>query len=185
MRAMVLEFPEDIPCSDLDRQYMLGESLLVAPVFTESGDVDYYLPEGTWTNFLSNKVVEGGKWQHEVHDFMSLPLMARENSIIAVGADDQNVEYEFGRDLTLHVFALKDSACADIKDMYGNNMLKVCAENKGGKVTFRFDGTAENLSILLRNVDGVSRLSGAEAEKTELGTLLKVNAGLEDVSFTL
>ena len=28
---------------------------------------------------------------------MSLPLMARENSIIAVGADDQNVEYEFGR----------------------------------------------------------------------------------------
>ena len=185
MRAMVLEFPEDIPCSDLDRQYMLGESLLVAPVFTESGDVDYYLPEGTWTNFLSNKVVEGGKWQHEVHDFMSLPLMARENSIIAVGADDQNVEYEFGRDLTLHVFALKDSACADIKDMYGNDMLKVCAENKGGKVTFRFDGTAENLSILLRNVDGVSRLSGAEAEKTELGTLLKVNAGLEDVSFTL
>ena len=185
MRAMVLEFPEDIPCSDLDRQYMLGESLLVAPVFTESGDVDYYLPEGTWTNFLSNKVVEGGKWKHEVHDFMSLPLMARENSIIAVGADDQNVEYEFGRDLTLHVFALKDSACADIKDMYGNNMLKVCAENKGGKVTFRFDGTAENLSILLRNVDGVSRLSGAEAEKTELGTLLKVNVGLEDVSFTL
>ena len=185
MRAMVLEFPEDIPCSDLDRQYMLGESLLVAPVFTESGDVDYYLPEGTWTNFLSNKVVEGGKWQHEVHDFMSLPLRARENSIIAVGADDQNVEYEFGRDLTLHVFALKDSACADIKDMYGNDMLKVCAENKGGKVTFRFDGTAENLSILLRNVDGVSRLSGAEAEKTELGTLLKVNAGLEDVSFTL
>ena len=64
-------------------------------------------------------------------------------------------------------------------------MLKVCAENKGGKVTFRFDGTAENLSILLRNVDGVSRLSGAEAEKTELGTLLKVNVGLEDVSFTL
>ena len=44
MRAMVLEFPEDIPCSDLDRQYMLGGDLLVAPVFSESGDVDYYLP---------------------------------------------------------------------------------------------------------------------------------------------
>ncbi len=27
MRAMVLEFPQDIPCADLDRQYMLGESL--------------------------------------------------------------------------------------------------------------------------------------------------------------
>ena len=44
MRAMVLEFPEDPACDYLDRQYMLGESLLVAPIFTTDGVVDYYLP---------------------------------------------------------------------------------------------------------------------------------------------
>lgn len=33
MRAMILEFPDDPGCDHLDRQYMLGESLLVAPVF--------------------------------------------------------------------------------------------------------------------------------------------------------
>ncbi len=185
MRAMVLEFPEDIPCSDLDRQYMLGGNLLVAPVFTKEGDVDYYLPEGTWTGFLDNRIVEGGKWQHEVHDFMSLPLMARENSIIAVGADDQNVEYDFGKDLTLHVFQLKTRACADIKDMNGNDMLKVCAENSNGKVTFTFSGRAENLSILLRNVDQVKDLTGATAEKADFGTLLHVDSSLGDVHFTM
>ena len=33
MRAMMLEFPEDQTCLMLDRQYMLGDSLLVAPIF--------------------------------------------------------------------------------------------------------------------------------------------------------
>ncbi|MGE5599203.1 MAG: alpha-xylosidase, partial [Bacteroidota bacterium] len=35
MRAMMLEFPGDPACDYLDRQYMLGEALLVAPIFSE------------------------------------------------------------------------------------------------------------------------------------------------------
>jgi len=62
MRAMMLEFPDDPTCCYLDRQYMLGDSLLVAPVFSPEGIVDYYLPEGRWTNFLTNDIVEGRRW---------------------------------------------------------------------------------------------------------------------------
>ena len=65
MRAMVLEFPGDIACEDLDRQYMLGDSLLVAPVFTKDGDVTYYLPDGKWTHLLSNETKVGGRWMRE------------------------------------------------------------------------------------------------------------------------
>ncbi len=185
MRAMLLEFPQDIPCQDLDRQYMLGERLLVAPVFTKEGDVDYYLPAGTWTNLLDNRVVEGGRWLHEVHDFMSLPLMVRENTLLPIGADDQNVEYDYGKDLTLHLFALKDQARADVKDMYGNPMLTARAKNEGGSVTLTFEGRAQNLSVVLRNVHQVKDLTGAEAQDTELGLKLTVNAALGSVTFTL
>ncbi len=52
MRAMVLEFPEDRTCGWLDRQYMLGPDLLVAPVFSEDGQVDVYVPDGAWRSFL-------------------------------------------------------------------------------------------------------------------------------------
>ena len=45
MRAMLLEF-DDLGCEDCDRQYMLGDSLLVTPVLREDGGVDYYLPKG-------------------------------------------------------------------------------------------------------------------------------------------
>ena len=185
MRAMLLEFPQDIPCQDLDRQYMLGERLLVAPVFTKEGDVDYYLPAGTWTNLLDNRVVEGGRWLHEVHGFMSLPLMVRENTLLPIGADDQNVEYDYGKDLTLHLFALKDQARADVVDMYGNPMLTACAKNEGGSVTLTFEGRAQNLSLVLRNVHQVKDLTGAEAQDTPLGLKLTVNAALDSVTFTL
>ena len=185
MRAMLLEFPQDIPCQDLDRQYMLGERLLVAPVFTKEGDVDYYLPAGTWTNLLDNRVVEGGRWLHEVHDFMSLPLMVRENTLLPIGADDQNVEYDYGKDLTLHLFALKDQARADVVDMYGNPMLTACAKNEGGSVTLTFEGRAQNLSLVLRNVHQVKGLTGAEAQDTPLGLKLTINAALDSVTFTL
>ena len=65
MRAMVLEFPDDPACETLDRQYMLGPSLLVAPVFSEDGQVSFYLPEGRWTHLLTGEVVDGGRWRKE------------------------------------------------------------------------------------------------------------------------
>lgn len=64
---------------------MLGESLLVAPVFDASREVTYYLPEGQWTNFLSGETLVGPRWVRERHDAMSLPLMVRPNSLIPWG----------------------------------------------------------------------------------------------------
>lgn len=41
MRSMFVEFPDDPACRTLDRQYMFGPSMLVAPVFIYSGEVSY------------------------------------------------------------------------------------------------------------------------------------------------
>ncbi len=35
MRPMIIEFPEDPSCVYLDRQYMLGDTILIAPIFSE------------------------------------------------------------------------------------------------------------------------------------------------------
>ncbi|MFR2836506.1 MAG: hypothetical protein ACLTCI_07600 [[Clostridium] nexile] len=47
MRSMVMEFEDDPATKYLDMQYMLGDNILVAPVFSADGDVGYYIPEGT------------------------------------------------------------------------------------------------------------------------------------------
>ncbi|MFO6425780.1 hypothetical protein ACLBOM_03115 [Escherichia coli] len=63
MRAMMMEFPDDPACDYLDRQYMLGDNVMVAPVFTEAGDVQFYLPEGRWTHLWHNDELDGSRWQ--------------------------------------------------------------------------------------------------------------------------
>ena len=81
MRPMLLEFPEDPTAWFLDQQYMLGSDLLVAPVFTASGEVTFYLPAGQWRNYFTDEVKEGGRWITETHGFNSLPLYARNGEI--------------------------------------------------------------------------------------------------------
>ena len=95
MRPMFMEFPGDPACDYLDRQYMLGDSLLVAPVFSEDGTVDFYLPDGTWTHLLDGHQLQGGRWYREQYDFFSLPLFVRENCILPVGKDEYQVEYDY------------------------------------------------------------------------------------------
>ena len=81
MRAMVLEFPDDPTCEDIDTQYMLGDDLLVAPIFREDGVARFYVPDdGTgeaWTNIITGTAYEPGKWYTEQYDYHTLPALAR------------------------------------------------------------------------------------------------------------
>ncbi len=99
MRAMMLEFPDDPACDGLDRQYMLGEALLVAPVFSYDGVVDFYLPAGKWTNVFTGEVVDGGRWVREKYDCLSLPLFARHGFSIPVALKDDSVMDGFAEEL--------------------------------------------------------------------------------------
>ena len=106
MRSMFLEFPEDPTARVLDRQYMFGPSLLVAPVFSYSGDVEYYLPAGTWTNWFTGEKAESehGAWRKENHAFDTVPLWVRDGSIIPTHPGATSPEYEYGKDAVLAVF---------------------------------------------------------------------------------
>ncbi|WP_020075540.1 alpha-xylosidase [Cryocola sp. 340MFSha3.1] len=103
MRPMQLEFPGDPAVDYLDRQYMLGADLLVAPVFSPS-EVEFYLPDGTWTEYFSGRTVEGGRWLRETHGFDSIPLFVREGAVLPLGARDDRPDYDYRTDLTLAVY---------------------------------------------------------------------------------
>ena len=79
MRPMVLEFQNDPVCAFLDKQYMLGGKILVAPVFDEDGWVEFYLPEGTWTSVdgKDKRVVETGRFFKEKRGYMEMPVYVK------------------------------------------------------------------------------------------------------------
>lgn len=115
MRSMYMEFPDDQTTKYLDAQYMFGDSLLVAPILNDQGVAKYYLPEGKWTNILSGIVYEGGRWVEEVHDFMSIPVLARAGSVIATGENQTSVEYDWANGVILNAYDLPKNRVTSVE----------------------------------------------------------------------
>ncbi|MEO6276315.1 TIM-barrel domain-containing protein, partial [Roseateles sp.] len=154
MRAMLIEHPHDPACAPLDRQYQLGESLLVAPVFTENGEVDFYLPEGKWTHLLSGDKKQGGRWHRETHGYLSLPLYAAPNSVIAWGAETEKPDYDYASGTVLRVFELDDgqSAGFTVVGLDGSVAARGTVGRKGGQYTAQVtEGALRNWGL---DVDG-------------------------------
>ncbi len=170
MRAMLLEFPDDPACEALDRQYMLGPSLLVAPVFSEEGDVSFYLPDGKWTHVLTGEIAEGGRWRREKHNFMSLPLYARPHSLIAWGSRDDRPDYDFADGAVFSAYGLEDGAeaSASIPNAVGEETFRL---------TVRRDGAAIHVTASSADVAWTLRLPKGLAATRAQGATLSVEAG--------
>lgn len=149
LRPMFLDFPEDKACDTLDKQYMFGDSLLVAPVFKENGEVQYYLPEGTWYNLITGSKAEGGKWQKETHDYHSLPLMVRPNTILPMGNNEVDAAYDFADGVTLVLSEFSEGAKAEVEipDLQGSIVMKACAQRHGNEVFVTVEGGNGNFSV--------------------------------------
>ena len=133
-RPMQFEFPEDPAVAYLDRQYMLGSDILVAPVMDEDGVVDVYLPAGAWTSLLTGERVEGGRWVRETHGFDTLPLYVRPGAVIPRGSRSDRPDYDWMDGLTLEVFGADGDLDATVD---------VVAPD-GNRVTFQVTGTPDS-----------------------------------------
>jgi alpha-D-xyloside xylohydrolase len=61
MRHLFLYDPKDQNVYNIDDEYMLGEALLAAPVFSADEKRDIYLPKGNWRNMLDGKTYQGNQ----------------------------------------------------------------------------------------------------------------------------
>ncbi|MFP4015745.1 MAG: alpha-xylosidase, partial [Halanaerobiales bacterium] len=179
MRAMVLEFDNEVGVEQLDRQYMLGDSLLVAPVFEENGEVSYYLPEGNWTNYINGKEVRGGRWITENHGFMSLPLMVRPNSIIAVGAEDTRPDYDYTDDINYKIFNLEagKTASTEVYNQNGKLETSIKAVNENGRIFIELEGSDKPWTILLINSGEVESVKGGIFKTVDNGVRIVPEEG--------
>jgi alpha-D-xyloside xylohydrolase len=163
MRAMLLEFPEDPTCRTLDRQYMLGDSLLVAPVLHDSR-AEYYLPEGPWTHLLTGEVRQGGRWFAEALDFFGLPLWIRPNSVVALGPELDQVDYDLAARVRLVCGKLDGTTpCViEIVDQRGRPTTRFLLEQKGQQVTVTNQEGRADFRVELPWASGVGDVSGGE-----------------------
>lgn len=149
MRAMVMEFPNDEAVSGLDRQYMFGDSLLVAPIFNDCGLVSFYVPkcEGPWTDYLTEKKYGEG-WYKENCDYFHLPLLVKPNSIIVEGYDENHASYDYTKDPTINVYELDDHAEYELYDIHGKKTATINVKKQNDIVEVLIDGIDKAKLIL-------------------------------------
>ena len=147
MRAMMMEYPTAPAAEDVDRQYMLGDAVMVAPVFRADGVCDFYLPAGKWTHLLTGETIEGGGWKRGTYDFFSLPVFVRQNAILPIGAHDDKTVYDYADGVTLRIYNLTAQAERTIVNAKGETILTVQAVNENGTVTVTLDGEVKNANI--------------------------------------
>ena len=133
MRAMVIDFADDPTCLTLDRQYMFGDNILVAPILNDEGIAEYYVPEGKWTDIITGKVLEGGKWYKHKCSYFEIPALAKPNSIIAYGNFERQIEYDYLEGTTFTIYELEDgkSAVCPIYDTEANKVFELTATRHG------------------------------------------------------
>ncbi len=177
MRSMVLEFTEDRTCHYVDKQYMLGDSLLVAPIFNEESLADYYLPAGRWTDFFTGEVKEGGRWIQEKHGYLSVPLLVKENSIVAIGAHDDKPDYDYGEDTELRIYepVAGTTVTETVYGMDGSEEIKISVTTEEGKISVSVEtGKAVSVRLVNRKAKAVEN---AEMQVTDKDTVLTKIAG--------
>jgi alpha-D-xyloside xylohydrolase len=158
MRPMVMEFPGDPTCRCLDRQFMLGSELLVAPIFSADGSVEYYLPEGEWTDLAGGNVKQGGTWLRGAFDYFSLPLFVKGNSILPLGPVEDAPRGSSFDSLVLRVYRLSGTASFRLYDR--GRTVGITAENRNGEYRVSLTEPVKGVRVSFVGLTSIKEIKG-------------------------
>lgn len=85
LRALVLEFPDDPTTHNIGDQFLFGDSLMLAPLYTPADTRRVYLPAGAWTHWFTRQTLQGPAWITARESAETIPLYIREGGLIPIG----------------------------------------------------------------------------------------------------
>jgi alpha-D-xyloside xylohydrolase len=151
MRALAMDFGSDKNVLDIANQYMLGPSLLVAPVTTYKAKTkEVYLPAGQgWYDFYTGQFYDGGKTISASAPYERIPVFVKEGSILPAGPDLQYALEKPADPITLYVFTGKDASFTLYEDEGVNNNYE-----KGNYAVIEFTYSHDNQTLTINKRDG-------------------------------
>lgn len=112
MRPLVLEYPHDKNTYNLSDQFMIGPNVIVAPILTpDTCHRVVYLPEGSWANYWTEEILEGGTHHLIQADLETLPIFVKNGSIIVQGSVKQSTKVKES-EINLHFYPSEEEVAA-------------------------------------------------------------------------
>ena len=91
-------------------QYFFGSQLMVSPI-TQPADkrlnlasVNTALPEGRWTDIFTDRIYQGGQWVNLYRDLDSIPVLAKEGTILPMYRSGVSNDLSLDQDLEIHIW---------------------------------------------------------------------------------
>jgi alpha-D-xyloside xylohydrolase len=152
MRAMIMDFSDDINVRNIGDQYMFGPSLLVAPVYKYHAQTrKVYFPSSCgWYDFYSGKFIKGAQNAEVEAPYERIPLFVREGSIIPIGPEIQYTSEKPADPLTIRIYAGKNCNFTLYEDEGINYNYE---KGSLSKIEFSFDNKNMTLTISDRKGD--------------------------------
>jgi len=145
MRALVMDYPEDMSVRDLDSQWMFGPSFMPCPV-SEYGarSREVYFPEGGWYDFYSGEYVDGGRSCSVAAPLERMPLFVRGGSIVPFGPDIQWTDQFPADKIKLLVYAGADAEFTLYED---DGLTYGYERGEYATIPIKWDETAQTLTL--------------------------------------
>ncbi|MHC4239314.1 MAG: glycoside hydrolase family 31 protein [Planctomycetota bacterium] len=148
VRAMVLEYQKDPNTYSAYGQYLLGEHLLIAPLWSDTTfSRQIYLPEGEWIDFWDGTKYEGRQTITYSVPIDKAPILVKAGAIIPMAPDGQSYLDQKKSPLTIRIhpkgrssFALyeDDGVSYDYeKGVYASTLFRCMERTDGVLVTKR------------------------------------------------
>lgn len=109
IRALVLDYPEDMKARMVDDEYLFGDSMLVCPLTYEDGTSrKVYLPQGRWYNFFTGEAVEGGRTMEIQAAYDEIPVFVKDGAMIPVAKPVLHIDKDTVFEMTVKIFGEAD-----------------------------------------------------------------------------
>ena len=109
IRALVMDYPEDMAARMVDDEYLFGESMLVCPLTYEEGTSrKVYLPQGRWYNFFTGTAVEGGRTMETEAAYNEIPVFVKDGAIIPLAKPVMHVDKDTVFEMKVKIFGEAD-----------------------------------------------------------------------------
>ena len=139
-RALAMDYPDDSRTWDIDDQYLVGESLLVAPVVGNAVEREVYLPAGTWYDYWTGVAHDGAQRIKVAAPIEQIPLFVKSGTLLPLAQVTLHTADPASYRLTAQVYGA-ESASASVYEDDGSapaalEELKLSwnASNKSGSV---------------------------------------------------
>jgi alpha-D-xyloside xylohydrolase len=103
-RALVLDAPKDEKLLKVDDQYMIGDRMMVAPLFAGEPERKVVLPAGNWHDFWTGEALEGGTELTVAAETEKIPVYVKAGSLVPWADAGLNVQDPAAHQLTIRVY---------------------------------------------------------------------------------